>query len=119
MAVLTGIRRRQMGGVLACCTGAVVAGRAACRHVGVTEVGRNPAAGLMAIRTLGGGGDVRCGLALSLGPIVAARAGAGDIGVIDRAHRRPGAGGVAILADVVGRDVGCGLSSGAGAIVAA
>ena len=59
------------------------------------------------------------GLPVRLGAVVAARAGAGDLGVIDPARRSPGGRCVAALADIGGGQVRRALAGGGGAVVAA
>ena len=59
----------------------------------------------MAISTVGSGLDVVGRLAGGRGAIVAARAGADDVGVVDRLGRGEGGGSVAILTIAIGRDM--------------
>lgn len=84
----------------------------------MAELCRRPGIGAVAIGTFPGGLYVGGALPGRLGPVVAGRARAQHVSMIDCTHWRPGAGGVAILADVIGRDVRCRLAGGCGAIVA-
>jgi hypothetical protein len=85
----------------------------------VIEVSRNPARRGVAISTNIGTGDVSTRFSGSDIAVVAARASANDIGMVDLSRRHPGSYPVTALTDLCRLDMTPVLASGRGAIMAA
>ncbi len=88
-------------------------------HIGVIEVSRSPARRGVAISTNIGTGNVSTRFSGSDIAIVAARASANDIGMVDLSRRHPGSYPVTALTDLSRLDMTPVLASGRGAVMAA
>jgi hypothetical protein len=96
-----------------------VTGRTVTGHIGVIEVSRNPARRGMAISTNIGTGDVSTRFSGGDIAIVATRASANHIGMVDLRRWRPGTYPVTALTDLSRLDMTPVLASGRGAVMAA
>lgn len=100
VAVLANRGRIDVRSVLTDSLNSVVAAEAIGRDAGVIEVRRCPRGCRMAIVAIVTAGDMRRVFARCRGAVVAGRAGANDVCVIDGPDRLPGRGTMTVLADV-------------------
>lgn len=117
MTILTHIGGLDMRRILTGCRRTVMTAGTVCRRAGVIEGGRHPGCCRVAQITGVVARNMARVLACGRGAVVAAVAGADDIGVIDPDHRNPGGIAMAVLAHIGSLDM-CGILAGCrGAVV--
>ena len=96
MAILAGVCRGNVGGVLACGRGAIVAAGTIPGHGTVIEESGRPGVGAVAVVAGIAAGYMVCRFPPGRGSIMAAGAGLSDIGMI-KTCAAPAGGGVAVI----------------------